>query len=141
MKTAQQRIDEDAREVTFDFFAPAVQVSHQDRERLAKNEDDEIDVDQVIPRAVRFVILQAVTSGFPGGMKRKDRRVWAAWQEAMEGDRLEKATVRFSQVEWLRKRMTDEDAQVPAPLAQWAEAVAEYLELLCLEPEATATDG
>ena len=131
-----EKLKREGEVLRFDFAAPTLRVSKTDRVGLAMGEGGEKDETKVVPRAVRFCIGQVITAAFaskgpgdPGGMDRKSGKFWAAWQEVMDDDPIQ-AEVTRGQVEFLKKYFEAEDLKVAPALAQWREAVLEYIEEL-----------
>ena len=83
-------------------------------------------------RAVRALAGEVVRAAFAGQMGRHDGKVYAAWLEAF--DEIDDGTTAFSlpleQVRWLLQLVVRDDVKLSPGLAQWREAVADYLEAL-----------
>jgi len=124
-----EKLKREGEVLRFDFAVPALRVSKTDRVGLTMGEGGEKDETKIVPRAVRFCIGQVVSVAFPQGMDRKSGKIWAAWQETMDEDP-KTAEVTRGQVEFLKKYFEAEDLKVAPALAQWREAVLEYIEEL-----------
>ena len=136
MGEAKMKLVREGQLLKFDLCAPHLLIGKADRKRLATElvEGEELACDEkVVPRAVRFTITSLIGAAFPQGMARQDRKVWAAWQDALDDDPDEVEVTR-KQLEWLKKHATDDNVKVQPGLAQWVEALADYVEALLDKP-------
>jgi hypothetical protein len=138
---AREKLIESGKLVEFDFRAPALHIRKGDRESMNKDDDETVNENLVIPRAVVMVMAEVVTAAFApdprtgqqGGLGRKDGKIWAAWQELF-GDEAELkglVQVPLGQIEWLKKHVANDEVKIRPGFAQWREALADYLEQLC----------
>lgn len=130
MGQARLKMLDSGKPVTFDFSAPEFHIVKGDRDWLAKGDDGQVNDALVVPRAAKFTISSVIKAAFPQGMDRRDGKVWAAWLEVLEDGPETKIDMAKGQVEWLRKHAADESVRVPPSLAQWREALVDYLEAL-----------
>lgn len=141
MGEARMKLVREGQLVEFDLRAPKLLIGKGDRRRLATElrdgADEEVREDKVVPRAVRFAITTLIGAAFQQGMARQDRKVWAAWQDALDEDHDEVEVTR-KQLDWLQKHVTDDAVKVPPGLAQWVEALADYIEALGEKPSEKA---
>jgi hypothetical protein len=137
MGQARVKLLKEGETVEFSFGQPEMHVVKGDRLMLARVEAGQngqaTDETLIVPRAVRATISAVVQSAFPQGMDRRDGRIWAAWLEVIEDDAGDQVAVTRGQVEWLKKHLANEDVKVNPALAQWREAVVDYVETLLLE--------
>lgn len=125
-------------EVPVDFSAPELVISRGDGERLRSDLErwgSEADDSAVRVAAVRMAMRVSVNAAFPQGMARgKDTDAWEAWLECIDDDATGPVyRLSMGHVEWLRKRLEDENAKIPASFVQWRGAVLDYL--VKIQPE------
>lgn len=109
---------------------PEVVISWADRRTLSQA-DIELPRSALVRRAVRFAVIQTINAAFPQGMGRRDGKLYAAWLEILDDEEEGLSyEVPCGQIEWLRTHMENEDLKVPAGIAQWREAVVDYLETI-----------
>ncbi len=153
---AARRLKTANEDVTFDFNAPKLHMQDSTRKAFGRREVEQSDPPQLcgkceseqvpniednpelaVPRAVRNTIFSVVNATFPidprtgaGGMTRKDRKVWSAWQEILD-DVWDEETTTFtiprSMADWMLKLFEDEKIALSPSIAQFAEAVADSL--------------
>ena len=141
MGAAQQKLKDAGKILMFDFSAPAVRMLKGDRENLSKDSDGSVNPQKVVPRAVRWAINTTIQAAFPQGMDRRDGKLWAAWTEAMEDEDVLIIEVTKGQVEWLKKHVGNDDLKTNIAVAQWREALNDYLESLLLESAVEQTSS
>jgi hypothetical protein len=140
MGQARQKLLRAGESVEFDFAAPEFHVLKGDQENLQRRDDGSTDGALVAPRACRFTITSVVKAAFPNGMDRQDGKLWAAWLEVMDDD-ARPAEVTRGLVEFLHKHAADGSVRVPPSLAQWREALVDYLEALLTGPPPEGQGG
>lgn len=81
-------------------------------------------------RAVRVLVGEVVRAAFGGQMGRHDGKVYAAWLEALDDidDGVTEFSLPLEQVRWLSKLAARDDVKLSPGLAQWREALVDYLE-------------
>lgn len=128
MGIAKRKIELAGTPVSLNLNAPKFTIRGGDRINLLNDEHGKPDAKNVTARAVRLAILELVGRAFPQGMDRRDGKQWAAWQEILdEIDAKPSVSVPKSLVDWLRKHLDDDDLKVQPGLAQWREALSDYL--------------
>lgn len=132
MGQARLKMLEAGKLVAFDFSAPKYHIVKGDREALKSADGGAQDRTQA--RATRFSIVQVVQAAFPQGMDRKDGKVWAAWQETLDDEGADGVDVNRGMVSWLLAVSSRDELKVAPSLAQWREALVDYLEALLIEP-------
>jgi hypothetical protein len=136
MGQARARLLRAGHPVMFDFGGLAIVLNDRDRNFLTATYGPVTGEGVGDARATRHLLVTIAQAAFPQGMARVDRKTWAAWLEVIED---EAATVEVTRgmVEWLQKLAVQEDLRLPAGIAQWSEALVEYLdELLAMTPAA-----
>lgn len=120
--------------VTVDFTEPEMFIRKVDRPSLSQVEGGGVDETLMGPRAARIAIQNCITAAFPQGAARQDRKVWAAWQEALEEDSGDQVDMTRGDVEWVRTHMTKDGLLLPLSLSSWVESVIDYLDALLATP-------
>ena len=141
MGVAQKKLKNAGRILMFDFSAPPIRMLKGDRENLSKETDGSVNPRKAIPRAVRWAINTTIQAAFSQGMDRRDGKLWAAWTEVMEEEDVLVVEVTQGQVEWLKKHIENEDLKTNLAVAQWREALNDYLESLLLESAVEQTSS
>jgi hypothetical protein len=122
--------------VKVDFAAPDVFINKTDRVALTRDAEGVVDETRVIPRAMRIAINNGITAAFPQGAARHDRKVWAAWQEALADEGDDQVEMTRGDVEWVLKNLTKDGLLLPLSLSSWVESVIDYLDGLLATPDA-----
>lgn len=105
-------------------------MSEADREQLSRVPGSE---QRISPEftAARILISQAVQTSYPDGMDRKQGKLWAGWQEVLSGTG-PIIEVTQGQMEWLRTIIAVDNLKLPIGMAQWREALCDYLDGLAV---------
>lgn len=122
---AQQKLLTETKIVAIDFEDVGFALSDADRKALETSETP------APLAAARIIIGQVVQAAFPDGMDRKAGRLWAGWQEMLSSPPMPKCSivdVTQGQMEWLRGHLNSEMLKLPVGMAQWREALCEYLD-------------
>lgn len=131
MGEAKRRLEREGEKVTFDCDAIGFRMGKTDRAAFARGLPGEVPGDdEPAKRSIRALTLlsrSVVAAAFPGGMDRRDGKVWAAWQDALD-DESPAFEVTRGQLGWLRRHVDSESVKLPPQLAQWRESLAYYLE-------------
>jgi len=131
MGEAQRRLTEGSKVVTVDLTAPVLSIMKGDRDVLTKETISGLTPDQTATsKAVRLAISAVVQASFPQGMAKADRRIWSAWLEVLEEEETVTVAMPWAQAEWLKKLLSKEDLKLQPSLAQWCDALEDYLEKL-----------
>jgi hypothetical protein len=133
MGEARRKLVLAARMVTFDFAAPGLVLSRADQEGLGGGQ-------KAKAQATRILLGQLANAKYKDGMDRPVGKVWAAWQELMleeteDGSPAQVVEIPMSQLDWLVKLAKDDAVKIRPELAQWREALVDYLEDLIARVE------
>jgi len=139
MGEAKLKLMKASKIVTFDFAGPVLHMSKAEIRSFSRGAEPEglVDETRARQRAVWFTLSQIVGAAYPQGMDRHDGKLWSAWQESWDDDEMEESRVQvtWSQVEWLRKHAAKDELKTQPGLAQWREAVVDYLESIQVPSE------
>ena len=117
--TVRRKLYNETKMVTFDFAAPELAVGKPNRDQFGYKAAQE---------CCRILIRSLVGAKYPQGMDRKAGKYWAAWLEVMDEDEPPNSVeMPFGQFEWLKKIVDEEGLNLDWRLAQWREALAEYM--------------
>lgn len=118
----QRKLLEETKIVKIDLTQPGFAMSDADRKQLS------IDGAEPELSAARILISQAVSSAHTDGMDRKTGKLWAGWQEVLSSAKDADLEVTQGQMEWLRQLISSETLRLPVGMAQWREALCDYLD-------------
>ncbi len=149
-----------AREVVFDFAAPAHRILLADKFILsrepdgtdARTKDGSIDLGRVRSRATCQAITFVVAAAYPqatGWMRPKDSDDYDVWLEAMdeidgnpaEGLARYQIIVTVGDLEWMLRHLKNDGLGVPPGMVQWRRKTLEYVEALLVEPKREGSDA
>lgn len=129
MGEARRKLMDASKLVRFDLSSPKMIVGPADKENLKKLNQP------IMVSATKVLIVNLVQAKFPQGASREDRRMWAAWIEAMEENDNVDIIIEMpkSQLQWLVNIAKDDNLSLPVGMSQWAEAFIDAADAVLTE--------